>query len=219
VIVCVAGEELVCSELRALYWPRLSTLFVADVHLGKAASLRSAALPVPFGTSEATLERLSEAVRRFSPAQLVILGDLWHAASGRVNEEEQLFDGWLKRHVALEVILVEGNHDRKSGPLPSRFGIDEVEMLAVGPFHLCHEPCEGDGYTLCGHIHPGVSVGATGTRTLRLPCFWFGDRCGVLPAFGEFTGFGSISPGGGDQIIAIGDGRLHRIAPALAASR
>lgn len=215
----MAGEELVCSELRALFWPRVSTLFVADVHLGKAASLRSAALPVPFGTSELTLERLSEAVEQFSPAQLVILGDLWHAASGRVDEEERLFQTWLERHRSVDVVLVEGNHDRKSGRLPTRFGVRETVTLDVGPFHLCHEPCEDDAYILCGHIHPGVSVGATGTRTLRLPCFWFGERCGVLPAFGEFTGFGSVSPRDGDQIIAIGDGRLHRIAPALAAAR
>jgi len=215
----IAGEELVCSELRSLYWPRRETLFVADVHLGKAAGMRSAALPIPLGTSERTLRRLSATVLHFRPERLVILGDLWHCAAGRVEPEEALFQTWLDTHHELEVVLIEGNHDRKSGPLPGRFRVAEYESLEEPPFLYCHEPYESDSYVLCGHIHPGVSVGTTGLRPLNLPCFWFTDRIGVLPAFGEFTGFGALTPHATDEIVAIGDARLHRISPALALCR
>ncbi len=45
--VCHALDVVLCDERvqlladRALYWPRARTLFVADVHLGKAAAFRA----------------------------------------------------------------------------------------------------------------------------------------------------------------------------------
>ena len=40
---------------RALYWPRAATLFVADVHLGKAAAFRAGGVPLPRGATAADL--------------------------------------------------------------------------------------------------------------------------------------------------------------------
>ena len=34
----LAGERVVLMADRALYWPRFTTLFVADAHFGKAAT-------------------------------------------------------------------------------------------------------------------------------------------------------------------------------------
>jgi len=217
--VTISGELLVCSELRVLYWPGRQTLFVSDVHLGKAASFRSASVPVPSGTTDRTLHRLSIALDLYGPTRLVILGDLWHAAAGRILDVEAKVEAWRCHYGHMEMILVEGNHDRKSGKLPHAFNVRELETLDEAPFHLCHEPCTAEGYVLCGHLHPGVAFSAKGTRSLRLPCFWFAETFGVLPAFGEFTGFGAISPSASDQIIAIGDNKLHRIPPELAIAR
>ena len=58
---------------------------------------------------------------------------------------------------------------------------------------------------LAGHLHPAYRV--TGRNdSVRLPCFWFGVRVGVLPAFGDFTGGKAIAPQPGDRVfVAAGD--------------
>jgi len=47
----VAGEKLVLLAERAVFWPAKKALFVADFHLGKAASFRRAGIPLPSGTT------------------------------------------------------------------------------------------------------------------------------------------------------------------------
>ena len=61
--VKVAATTLLCLWQRMLYWPDERTLFVADVHLGKAASFRAAGVPMPTGHSGRDLGRIS-ALRR-----------------------------------------------------------------------------------------------------------------------------------------------------------
>jgi metallophosphoesterase superfamily enzyme len=65
---------------------------------------------------------------------------------------------------------------------------------------------------LAGHVHPAVRVGGRGRDRLRLPCFWFGPRVGVLPAFGAFTGTHTITPAPGDRVFAVADDRVLAVA-------
>jgi len=47
---------------------------------------------------------------------------------------------------------------------------------------------------------------------LRLPCFWFGDAVGVLPAFGAFTGSAEVRPKRGDQVFVIAEEEVLKVA-------
>jgi uncharacterized protein len=209
----VAGETLIARADRSLFWPRQSTLFIADVHFGKAATFRAASLPIPVGTTGATLERLRNAICETSAQRLIFLGDLWHAKEGRREEIFESLQTWRKGFASTEMILVEGNHDRRSGALPAELRIRLVnEPYIEHPFALCHYPCEVSGaYCLAGHIHPAISLRARAKQSLRLPCFWFGEHCCVLPAFGEFTGTATINAMPGDCVIAIAEDGLHPI--------
>ena len=51
---------------------------------------------------------------------------------------------------------------------------------------------------------------------LRLPCFWFGDAVGVLPAFGAFTGMHPMRAGAGDRRLR---GRRRRRSRAMPVAR
>ena len=74
------------------------------------------------------------------------------------------------------------------------------------PFALAHHPIEAESsYVLAGHIHPCATLVGTARQRERLPCFWFGARIGVLPAFGEFTGCASIQPADGDAVWAVAE--------------
>ncbi len=183
---------------KALFWPRLETVFVADIHLGKAA-----AIPVPHGTTAATLTRLDCLLNQTRAKHLVVLGDLWHDRLGRSTQLDSTLGDWTKTHDRVEFTLVKGNHDTKSGRTLPNTGFCEVDELELGSITCLHHPTPREGrYVLCGHIHPGFHL-SRGRAGLTVPCFWFGQEVGVLPAFGEFTGLTCVERGPGDKMVLV----------------
>lgn len=203
--ITVAGEELALLPERAVYWARGEALFVADPHWGKAAAFRAAGLPIPEGGTGADLARLGRALRRTGARRLVLLGDLLHARAGRSEAVLEEVTAWRAAWPGLEVTLVRGNHDRHAGDPPAAWRFTcSGEPLAMPPFVLRHHPQEEPGgYVLAGHLHPAVRLRGAGRQLARLPCFWFGPRVGVLPAFGSFTGSVVVAPGPGDRVFAL----------------
>ena len=81
--------------------------------------------------------------------------------------------------------------------------------FVMQPFVLAHHPVASDaGYVLAGHVHPSVRLYGSGRQRLRLPCFSFGTRVGILPAFGDFTGLAEDDPDPSASIYAIADGSV-----------
>jgi uncharacterized protein len=212
----VAGERVALHAERALYWPRGRTLFVADVHLGKAAAFRAGGVPMPRGSTAADLARLTRLLSRTGAAGLVILGDLLHARAGRVAALAEAFVGWRREHAAIDVLLVRGNHDARAGDPPHDWGVHCVdEPYPLPPFLACHLlGTPPSGYALCGHLHPGVTVLGAGDQSARLPCFVLGARRAVLPAFGRFTGLAEIARGADERIVVIAGSELFTLPPA-----
>jgi DNA ligase-associated metallophosphoesterase len=210
----VAGEDLVLLPEKAVFWPAKKALFVADFHLGKAASFRRAGIALPSGTTTENVERLGRAIDKTGATQVVFLGDFLHSAQGRTASTFGRFGAWRDARKALELTIVRGNHDKKAGDPPDAWGVKCIEAgERLGPFVLNHEPgASRGGYALAGHIHPAVRLSASGEKSLRLPCFWFGSRCGVLPAFGAFTGSAEVLPRRGDQVFVIAEQEVLQVA-------
>jgi DNA ligase-associated metallophosphoesterase len=210
----VAGQRLALLAERAVYWPGEKTLFIADFHLGKAASFRRAGIALPSGTTAENCERLDRAIARTGAQHVVFLGDFLHSAQGRAPTTFERFCAWRDTRRTVKLTIVRGNHDKKAGDPPESFGvrcIDAGEVL--GPFVLNHEPGPSrGGYALAGHIHPAVRLSACGEKPVRLPCFWFGPRFGVLPAFGAFTGNADVLPRKGDQVFVIAEHEVLQVA-------
>lgn len=210
----IAGQKLVLLPERAAYWPGGRALFVADFHLGKAASFRSAGIPLPSGTTRENVERLDRAIEKTGAQRVVFLGDFLHSAQGRAAQTFERFATWRETRRAVGLTLVRGNHDKKAGDPPQAWRVDCVEPGgSMGPFVLNHHPGPSHGgYALSGHIHPAVRLSAAGEKSLRLPCFWFGARYGVLPAFGAFTGNAEVQPRRGDQVFVIAEQEVLKVA-------
>ena len=210
----IQGERLQLLPERAAWWPGGGVLFVADFHLGKAASFRRSGIPVSEATTDENLQRLGDALDKTGAAKLVILGDFLHSRDGRSAETFARFRRWRGSRALLSITLVRGNHDDRAGDPPSDWGIECVDPgTGLGPFGLVHEPAPvRGGYALAGHIHPAVRLTETGRQSLRLPCFWFGARVGVLPAFGAFTGSAVVRPKRGDQVFVIAEGEVIALA-------
>jgi len=212
-VVTLAGETVELLAERALFWPGARTLFVADVHLGKAAAFRAGGVPIPRGATANDLARLDALIDRTAALRLVVLGDFLHAAAGRVAALHTVFTQWRAAHASLSITLVRGNHDERAGDPPPDWDITVVsDPHPLAPFVLCHEPATPrTGHALCGHVHPGVRVAGAVHESVRLPCFVLGRRRTLLPAFGRLTGLAIIAPTPGETIVAIAGSRLFTL--------
>ena len=212
-IATLAGESVELHAERAMHWPRARTLFVADVHLGKAAAFRAGGVPIPRGATANDLARLDALIDRTAALRLVVLGDFLHAAAGRVAALHTVFTQWRAAHASLSITLVRGNHDERAGYPPSDWDITVVsDPHPLAPFVLCHEPATPrTGHALCGHVHPGVRVAGAVHESVRLPCFVLGRRRTLLPAFGRLTGLAIIAPTPGETFVAIAGSRLFTL--------
>jgi uncharacterized protein len=208
-----ASAELILLPQRAAYVPAHRSLLVADLHIGKAVSFRRLGVPVPGGTTAESLAMLSAAIAVSGAQRIVFLGDFLHSARARAPGTLQTLQEWRQRHAAIELTLVRGNHDRHAGDPPAALGIDVVEEpFALGPLQLVHDPLTpASGFALAGHLHPCVHLAGRANDRLRLPCFHFGPRVGVLPAFGAFTGMHAIRREEGDCVYAVAEGCVRLV--------
>lgn len=210
-----AGETLQLLPERAIWWAGGSALILADVHIGKGAAFRALGQPVPTGTTLGSLARLEALLHRCQPRTLIVLGDFLHARAGVTPAVRQALEDWRSRHAALECVLIRGNHDSHAGDPPASLDFeiwDEPHL--VGPFAMRHHPEPHDThYVLAGHIHPACRLRGRGGDSLRLPCFDFGPKVGLLPAFGEFTGHATIDARRGHRQYVVAPGGVWAVPP------
>jgi uncharacterized protein len=208
ITIKLAGESVALLPDPALYWR--DTLYVTDPHWGKAAAFRAASVAIPGETTGTDLERLSQAIQRTGARRLVLLGDLFHARQGVVEHVLAAVRNWREQHADLAVLLVRGNHDHRAGDPPVEWRFQCVdEPYIEAPFVLQHHPDPSDtGYVLAGHVHPAVVLSGKGRTRAKLPCFLFGERVGILPAFGSFTGTAVVIPQHTDRVYVIVDGTV-----------
>jgi DNA ligase-associated metallophosphoesterase len=205
--ILVGGQPLSLLAGKAAFVAASRTLLVADAHIGKAVSFRALGVPVPRGTTSETLAGLTVLVAATGARRIVFLGDFLHSRRAYAATTLAAVAAWRAAHRALELVLVRGNHDDRAGDPPAQLGMRVVdEPLLLDGLALCHHPRRVAGaYVLAGHLHPCVGVGGRAWDHLRLPCFWFGDDVGVLPAFGAFTGMHPIRAAAGDRVFAIAE--------------
>jgi uncharacterized protein len=211
-----AGESLLLHPDRAVLWPAMRTLFIADLHLGKAEIFRRSGIPIPEGDTQTDLLRLDRLIAAYELRRIVLLGDFLHAASPGRSTHADAFAAWRMTQSALEFVVIAGNHDRRAA------GRELAESVAwhsnewqIGPFICRHHPgTSSAGYVLAGHIHPVVFLYGSHRERTRVPVCWVRRDHAVLPSFGSFTGGGDIEPMPGDQLYAFAAGRVWSL-PAM----
>jgi DNA ligase-associated metallophosphoesterase len=201
-----AEEKLLLLPERAVWWAREKTMFIADPHFGKAAAFRFAGIAVPETPHDDDLQRLEKIVREHHAKKLIVLGDFFHAKSGRSEAILNALKNWRSRHEDLEIILVIGNHDKQAGCPPADWKINCVqEPFELPPFSCFHKPPKkfGEGFALAGHVHPAFSIYERSGISATAVCFYFQKNVAILPAFGNFTGKYILQPTADDKIFLL----------------
>lgn len=214
------GTRLVLLPDRAAWMADTGILLVADVHLGKPASFRSMGVPVPESVTGRDLERLSALLRATGASRLIVLGDLVHDALATQRRTGDAVRAWRDAWPGVEIDLIPGNHDRRADDcagLGVRVLGPELEIEGLRLTHEPPDPGTEQRPTLCGHLHPVVSVGPSRTPgRVRSACFWFAQKAGILPAFGSFTGGCAMSIEVGHAVFAAGDREVIPVSPLAA---
>ena len=221
--------DIVLLPGRAAFLPQTSTVVCSDIHLGKAATFRHAGMPIPEGSAQRDLQRLTAIIQTYNARRLLIAGDLFHARSGcteHVLDEFSVFCEQVRQSHNTEVVLVLGNHERSLGKKfrPHEIGIKRCEKEIIEPpfrfihDHQSHFDAQPDYFTIAGHVHPTVTIKGTSGDRLTCRCFVTTGTTLLLPAFGSFTGGYTIRPSNLTRIwLAQIDGVLP-IANALVRS-
>jgi DNA ligase-associated metallophosphoesterase len=210
--IVIAGENLQLFPDRSLLWKSESVLVISDLHLGKAMHFRKSGIQIPAHVILSDLERLGATIREKAVKKVIFLGDLFHSVH---NVEWEIFCEFAQSELkCYELMLVAGNHDVLSYWDYDRAGLMVCKKpLAYGPFIFAHHPADkvNTGYRICGHIHPGVSLRGNARQSLKLPCFFFGDHQGVMPAYGSLTGMKVLRPRKDDQVYVITANAVIRV--------
>ena|SRR5690554_1321242 len=202
--LAIAGETMRLYAGRALYWPARGRLLIADLHLGKGNTLRTAGIPVPSGGTGHDLARLDALLAHSRARELWVLGDFLHGR--RHPRAEAAWRALLERHPGCVASVVAGNHDRSL--VADAAGVQHLpEDVEDGPFRFRHAPVDAAGagpwHVLCGHVHPVATLpGLPG----RHPALVLDAHQAILPAFSAFTGGRLLEPG--RRWIACANGAL-----------
>lgn len=204
----IHNNNFVLSHDRLIFWEQDKILILSDLHLGKSGHFRKSGIAVPQAVMKEDMQRLFAAIQFFKPAQVVIVGDLFHSVE---NKEHEFFLKWRNDLQHIPILLVKGNHDIIPQQWYEAAGITVVEkcwrrknFLFVHQIEdISKDEIKADDYFFSGHIHPAVSIKGLGKQSLRFPCFYFTKQYAVLPAFGKFTGTYLVAPSKGEQAFAI----------------
>ncbi|MEO5649357.1 MAG: ligase-associated DNA damage response endonuclease PdeM [Ginsengibacter sp.] len=208
-------QTLWLSSSRCIFWEEEKALILSDLHFGKSGHFRKSGIGIPQNIYKEDLHRLFNQIQFFKPSVLIIAGDMFHS---HANKEIDFFLKWRNDIPEVRIFLIKGNHDILPIPFYKEANIETFEKeLIIKNFCFTHDITTSNGeqndllFTFSGHIHPGIRVEGMGKQSLQLPCFYFGKKYAVLPAFSLFTGLSKITPLKTDNVFALVEGRVIKI--------
>jgi uncharacterized protein len=167
--------------------PEQHAIVVADIHIGYDLAARRRGGYLPPVLSGATIgDRIATIARRYEAGLVVVAGDLRHSTrdvDALEREEVVAFANAVRQHVSLEIVL--GNHDAGDAIA----GTSQA-ALRLGQVDIVHAPprTEADRLTVCGHLHPRVTVRDETGASARYPCALVSATTIILPAYSEWAG-------------------------------
>src|SRR2546421_365217 len=145
------AESVLLDSRLALFHEQEKWLAIADLHFGFELSQRVAGRLVPFWGMESIQTRLSQLLRDYHPATLILLGDLVHDKNGA----REFFSLVTRLREQCDVVLLAGNHDTQI----KRLTADLRDSFTTDRFEFHHGDCEREQngrIQIIGHFHPAA---------------------------------------------------------------
>ncbi len=163
--------ELVPGE-RAFYISELSSVVVADLHMGYEEELRKDGIKTRDMT-ESMISRLKVLIERYTAERIIILGDVKHSigACGRVKLLEKL---------PAELHIVKGNHDGGIEGTVEAI-VHPASGFRLGEYGFIHghswpsQEVMNAKYVFMGHLHPEIELADSNGKMHRYPCHLVGE--------------------------------------------
>jgi uncharacterized protein len=213
----IAGIVMIAHWSGALFIPEDKALIVADLHIGKAEHFRRNGIPLPKAVNDNNFWNLAAAIQDLNPNRIVFLGDVIHSAE---NTEWVAFADFLDNFRDREFVLVRGNHDKQPKAFFEGLGMSVIDSWTCRNILFSHEPSPHlEFYNISGHIHPAVVLVGAAQQSIRLPCFYFTKKSGLLPAFGSFTGAATVSPRAGDRVLVLLENKILDFTSKISSQR
>jgi DNA ligase-associated metallophosphoesterase len=210
--ISVRGKILHILPQRALLWKSKKTLIISDLHLGKISHFRKNGIGIPSSARFNNLIQLEKLILNHHPKEVWFLGDLFHST---YNLEWDEFGKFVSAFEDVDFTLVEGNHDILKPHHYARYNIKTTPEIRTDELLFTHEPDDSgsDHYNIYGHIHPGVKLKGKGRQSMKLPCFYFGQSHGILPAFSDLTGKYILKPKPRDRVFVTTNDEVIEVTP------
>lgn len=212
----IQKQHLWLSAERCIFWEEEKSLIISDLHFGKTGHFRKSGIAVPQTVFKEDLQRLVAQIQHFQPKHLIVVGDFFHS---NANKELELFKKWREDFPDISIHLIKGNHDilQQDWYTSCDIKLNEAEM-SLSDFTFIHDISHSvnghrstANYYFSGHIHPGIRISGAGKQSLCFPCFYFGKKYAVLPAFSHFTGVALIDPDEDENVFAIVNNKLVQL--------
>jgi metallophosphoesterase superfamily enzyme len=223
--VAVCGRQVIADNSGALYWPGQRALLVADLSLagGLNGALSSANGANGLGAGvRQSLIKLAEAMDRYEPATVIVLGDGLHAggvAAGVTAEDLEILRILQEDR---NWIWITGRADR---PAPPQLGGTICAEFKMAGIALLPRPTPGWAtHEIAASMRPAAHLSLYG-YSLRRPCFVGNRQRLLMPAFGTAAGgvnvlndaFRPLFGAGGMAVWMLGQEGLYPVATRLLA--
>ena len=153
-LINFGDEEFYAYPNKSLYWKRLNTLIVSDLHIGKSISYaKNKQFLPPYDTKE-ILNELFVSLDEIKPSNLIIVGDLLHDVFSILSLKDQDHKNLSQYMKNTDFIWIKGNHDKNI----QIEGFKNFTNYKIDKLLFTHIPIETSLFQICGHYHPKVKI-------------------------------------------------------------
>ncbi len=208
---------MIADPTGALYWPAENLLVAADLQLSNCSYLDGEDVLLPPYDTASAYEKLEDALDRYDPERVVILGNSFTGlgAEGLGTHQRD----WLQDMMEYRDWYWVGGND--CSPLPDGICGTAVPQLMLGGIKFRAEAVRAPVTNeIAGGLHPVAQVSQYG-HLIRGRCFVANGMRMILPSMGNYSaGTNVLSPAldpflaqGGLFVWFVAQGRVLPVAP------
>ncbi len=163
---------------KSLFLKKTSTLILGDIHIGLESAMNQNGLLIPRFQYEDLKKTTREYIKKTSPKQIVLNGDIKHEFGKITKQEWKQTEEYIKiLNKKAKLHLIEGNHDKLLKIITEKLGLELKKYFYTDGFFITHgdELIKNDDYekahtVIIGHDHPAISL-QEGGRQETYKCF------------------------------------------------